>query len=57
MEEALKQSGAEIPKPGASGLSEACADLRTRADRWVVCFRSNSFRFCSYKKGWSSISP
>src|SRR5215472_84471 len=35
MGEALKQSGAEIPKPGASGWSEACADhLRIRTDRW-----------------------
>jgi hypothetical protein len=53
MGDTLKQSGAEIPKPGAGGMSEACSDLRTRTDRWVVCFDSRGLLESVFMKGYS----
>jgi hypothetical protein len=37
----LKQSNSEMPKLGTGGAMPTCSDLRTRTDRWVICFEGN----------------
>jgi len=49
----LKQSDSQIPRPG--DRTQACSDLRFRADRWVICFGgSHGLLQSVFMKGYSA---
>src|SRR5262245_7532941 len=50
---ALKQSDSQIPRP--ADRTQTCSDLRSRADRWVICFGgSHGLLQSVFMKGYSA---